>query len=136
MERRKAIKEAISMRVPLVQDQGEGYAVAELAGLGYLTSDAWYRLAITDFLRERTFRNSDGGTLRVLVLRDRSSLYQPETMTRLKTIARGGKVVIYGYSSTMRTLYLRAPQAMEKLGPLSAILDLDRLYGCLSNPAG
>ncbi len=128
-ERRRAISKALEMGVPLLQDQGEGYAVAHLAGMGFTSTDpaAILRRDLAIGPVARTFRHPRGDQLLVLRCRDRASLTQGgEEFRRLVQIS-GGRVVIYGYGGTMRSLHATAPDALRVLGPASGILDLRRL---------
>jgi len=128
-ERRRAISWALEMGVPLLQDQGEGYAVSHLAEMGFTSTDpaAKLRRDLEIGPVERTFRSPRGDMLLVLRCQDRSSLTQGgEEFQRLVQIS-GATVVIYGYGGTMRSLYDLAPDALRVLGPASAVLDLHRL---------
>ncbi len=126
-ERRRAIQEALRLSVPLLQDRGQGLAVAELAGFGFTTTDAWNRRLGNNFIVERRFLATGAKSLRMLRLVDRGSLYRKEDLDELRRIIGAPKVVIYGYTSTLRGLYRLAPDSLWKLGPGSAILDLERL---------
>ncbi len=56
-----------------------------------------------------------------------SSIYIEKDLKRLISLA-GSRVVVAGtYPPVLRSLYTLVPDAMKKLGPNSALVDLDRL---------
>jgi hypothetical protein len=106
--------------LPLLQDYGQGFVISALAGMGFRTRDSWK-------LELRTFVSRDGAaTVRVIHLRDREDLFAPPGQRRLENLAGGSRLVILGYSSTLRRIYRRAPAALERIGSV-VVLDLDGL---------
>jgi hypothetical protein len=127
-ERERAIREAIARGIPMLQDLGQGYTVATLAGMRFTTADSWKRLIDPSFLEERRFQSADGrARVSVLRLRDRDSLFALSGIARLRELAGSRAVVIYGYTSTLRRCYLIAPGALAPLGATAALLDLEKL---------
>jgi hypothetical protein len=128
----RAVGEAIATGRPLLQDEGEGYATATLAGMNFSTRDSWKRTIGDAFLVERRFSSADGRSVRVLRLRDRDSLFAAADVSRLRQLAGTDTVIIFGYTSTLRRCYKLAPDSLTKLGNKSAQLDLDRLEARLT----
>src|SRR5262249_31320354 len=127
-ERERAIREAIARGIPILQDLGQGYTVATLAGMHFTTADSWKRLIDPSFLEERRFRSPDGAVrLNVLRLRDRDSLFALGGIAGLRELTGSDAVVLYGYTSTLRRCYRVAPDALGPLGATAALLDLEKL---------
>ncbi len=126
-DRRDAVQVALASGRPLLEDQGQGYITATLAGMGFTTRDAWKRSVGGNFLGERRFFAADGRAVRVLWLRDRESLFAADGVRRLRELAGTDAVVIYGYTSTLRRCYKLAPDSLTQLGATAAQLDLVRL---------
>jgi hypothetical protein len=128
-ERQQAIQTAVEGRMPFLVVQGDtGFAVAELAGMGFQTRDAKAG-AGDDLGRVRHFSNDNGRHVILWQLRlARPELFQDMTKLR-EVIAVGGaeRVVVQGYPSGLRELYEAAPEAMQELGPTSAIVNLRQL---------
>lgn len=141
-ERRQAIQTAIEAGMPYVVIQGDtGYAVAELAGMGFKTRDAKF-VRTRDAkdggrgteVKLRFFSNDDGRHVILWKLAlARPELFQDVAKLR-EIIALGGadRVVVTGYGSGLRTLYKGAPDAMQKLGSTSAIVNLRQLIESIS----
>lgn len=128
-ERRTAIDTALRLGLPLLQDQGEGYATSHLVRLGFRTQDPTEHLRIesSDRVIERRFEHPSGDRLLVLRCRNRSSLTEGGDDFDELSAAAGRRVVIYGYGSTLRGLHRLAPAALDGFGTTSAILDLELL---------
>ena len=132
-ERSLAINSALAHDVPLLEDSGEGYAVATFAGMGFSTTDSWKRRIGPSSLEERRFISQDRKcAVRMLRLNDRNDLYSAEGIRQFENISGAHAVVIYGYTSTLRKLYKLAPGALQKLDTATALLDLDVLDRSLS----
>jgi len=127
-ERELAIQRALDMRVPLLQDTGEGLIAAQLMGMGFHTADPWNRTAGNGLLIERRFTSSDHRTIRVLRVLQRKSLFASGDLRLLRQIAASDVVVISVlYTSILHQYYLKAPGALEELGATAAVLNLEPL---------
>ena len=127
-EQERAIQEALSRKLPLMWDEGEGYAVPRLLGMHFRTQDSWKRTIGSTLLVERRFTSEDGKqTLKWVRYRKRQSLFNPADLQQWEPLEGGDKAVIYGYTSTLRKIYQVAPKSLEKLGTSSAVLDLREL---------
>ena len=124
---RGAVRAALASGRPLLEDQGQGYITATLAGMGFTTRDSWKRSVGGSFLGERRFFAADGRAVRVLRLRERESLFAADDVRRLRELAGADAVVIYGYTSTLRRCYKVAPDSLTQLGATAAELDLVKL---------
>ena len=122
-----AVVEAIASGEPLLEDEGEGYVTATLAGMNFSTQDGWKHDSADALLGERRFSSADGRRVVVLRLRDRASLFAAADLNRLRQLAGSDTVVVFGYTSTLRRCYLLAPDSLTKLGAKAALLNLDRL---------
>ncbi len=114
----------IETPVPLLLTGGDSKFTIALWLRGYITDDP--RIVSEDFALEREFSNTNGG--RVLVVTREISTTELE---RLSTLPDLGEVVVNGYPRTIRRMYEVAPEAMERLGLLSAVLDLPALLQAL-----
>jgi len=133
-ERRQAIQTAIEGGMPFMVVQGStGYAVAELAGMGFTTSDT--KSGGDEALgRVRRFFSDDGRhvTLWELGLGRPESLKNEGHLREVIAVGRTERVVVHGYPSSLRTLYKAVPDAMQKLGPTTAIVNLRQLIESIS----
>jgi hypothetical protein len=108
--------------------------VTKLLEMGFSTNDPKRGIAGNTTI-ERRFANENGETLRLRVLRVRKALFDPEQLTELGASALTDKVVLYsGYTSTIKRLVDTAPDAVEPLGPFSAVIDLVKLSQKLAEP--
>jgi len=117
----------IANHLPLISTGNSGNFVVLLWLRGYLTQDSrnpsGTRQGGEDLIR-RTFTSAQGDSL-VMYNREIDST-QIERLGELPPDI--GEIGIYGYPRTLRELYMTAPQALiEKLGPLSAVLDMTQL---------
>jgi hypothetical protein len=120
-ELERAARMAAASGLPLLQDYGQGFVPATLAGMGYTTRDFWKQEA-------RTFVSADGRTkVRVLRFNDREVLFTPAGRERVEALAGGARMVAFAYTSTLRRLYKAGPGALEKLGATAAVVDLERV---------
>lgn len=127
-ERDLAIQRAIDMRVPILQDSGEGMIAAQLMGMGFKTADPWNRTIGNGLLVERRFTSGDNRTVRVLRVLKRKSLFAPDDLRLLRQIAASDVVVISVlYTSILHQYYLKAPGALEELGATAAVLHFQPL---------
>ena len=133
-ERRSAMQYAIQHRLPFIVLQGDdGYAVTELAGLGFSTRDPKFKRD-HQTIDLRRFSDHQGRTLHLL----RSQIPLEDLLANPGSIAdvarKGGRVriVVFGYyPSNTRTLYTTAPESLTRLGPNSLVLDLEGLEAAL-----
>jgi hypothetical protein len=113
--------------LPLISTGNSGNFVVLLWLRGYSTQDprnpSGTRQGGEELIR-RDFTNAQGDSL-VMYNREIDSTQ----IQRLGVLpAEIDEIGIYGYPRTLRELYLEAPQALvEKLGPLSAVLDMTQL---------
>jgi len=126
IEQRNAIRRAIQMGVPLLQDSGQGRALAAYAALGLTTNDSWKRTVDGGLFIERRFTGPAAMETRLLRLRDRQQLFLGAGIQRLRRVA-GDTVVICGYSTTLRKLYQADPDALEVMGNFTAIFHVDKV---------
>jgi hypothetical protein len=106
--------------LPILQDFGQGFVVSTLAGMGFRTRDSFK-------LEVRTFVSPDGASrIRVIKPNDREDLFADPGLQRIEALAGGSRLVAFAYSSTLRRIYRRAPESLERIGPC-VVLDLDRL---------
>ncbi len=126
-ERTNAVRAALAGGWPLLEDQGQGYMVATLAGMGFTTRDDWRRTLGGGFVGERRFYAADRTEIRMLWLRERDSLFDAAGVSRLRQLAGADAVVIYGYTSTLRRCHKLAAGSLVPLGATAARLDLQKL---------
>ena len=125
-----AIQEAMRRNIPLLQDQGQGFAVSMLLGMGLKTRDPWNRMLSPSFLIERRFASADGKmTLRLFRLAKRDDLFTSGGVRRIEKLAGTDNVATFAYTSTLRRCYKQAPDALKKVGrgTEAALINLDQL---------
>ncbi len=132
-DRTNAVRAALAGGWPLLEDQGQGYMTATLAGMGFTTRDDWRRSLGGGFMGERRFYAADQTEIRVLWLRDRDSLFGVAGLSRLRQLAGADAMVIHGYTSTLRRCYKLAADSLTPLGATAARLDLKRLQAAAGN---
>lgn len=125
--RHRVVKQAISMNVPVLMAQwSPSYVVNELAAMGFTTSDPQDRALYTnDYFTERRFFREEDGEVTLLY----HEIKGEGTISDMQEVASlNAEVVVFdGYPRVARHLYVLVPEALQKLGPTSAILDLDLL---------
>jgi len=131
-ERLALLRKAIDSQLPvLCLENGCQYLEAELAGMGLSTKDPSSRiLTHQDGYSSRRFVSPRGEKILLIELRNtfRQFLNDPSFIPKVIRTARGARVVAYGGdTSAARAVYLKAPRAMQRLGDMSAILDLSAL---------
>lgn len=126
-EVRHAVAQAGSSGVPLLLTETPDLATVEALAQGYSTSDPRDRPSTDGTLNERRFVGKDGTAL--VIYGCQIDGRWVGDLQRLSVL--DGIVVIKGYPQTLRGLYQLAPDAMRKLGPTSAIVDLDRVRSIL-----
>jgi len=122
-EQKHAVREAIQRSLPLLQDRGQGLAIASAAALGLTTIDPAETESASVFEVDRRFNGLDGRTFRMIRLRSRAQLFSDSGREQLRR-ELGSTVVIYGYSSTLQRIYQATPDLLQPLGNTAAILHL------------
>jgi len=126
-ERQLVIDTAMRLNIPLLTTAwSPDYYLDSLYTMGYQTSDPQSHAAPDDFFIERSFTNSQGNTTSVIYSIDEGSDF-PELILHLQNYPDTSKIVIIGYPQTLRSFYKNYPEALEYIGPTSAILDLSQL---------
>jgi hypothetical protein len=129
LEQQRVIQVAMDRRLPLLQDQGQGLAIVKLVAAGMRTEDP-YRQEVTHApVISRQFSGPSGNLL-VVRLAEPGTLLNAQVVSQLAQNV-GPQVAIYASPRTMRNLFLTAPDALEKIGPQSAVLNLERLAEAL-----
>jgi hypothetical protein len=125
--RHQVVKQAISVNVPVLMAQwSPSYVVNELAAMGFTTSDPQDRaLYANGYFTERRFLREEDQEVTLLY----HEIKGEGTISDMQQVAslNADVVVFDGYPRVARHLYLLVPEALQKLGPTSAILDLNRL---------
>ncbi len=126
----------IQNELPIISTGNMSNFVVSLWQRGYTTLDprdpAGESEEASNALILRTFTNGDGKTLDV---------YKREiTSTQIEALdvlpSDINQIVIHGYPRTLRKLYLDAPTTLlEKLGSVSALLDLEKLRPMIAQTA-
>lgn len=129
-EARSAVMRAVSLEVPLLVTETPDWLTANVLALGFSTSDPRDRFSRDGLLNERRFVGRDGKQF--LVYGCEIAGGSLADFDRLGSIRDSNIVVLKGNSGTLKELYDIAPGAMRKLGPTSAILDLDLLRAALA----
>lgn len=131
-ERRAAITQAIKLKRPILQDDGNSLIVVHLLEMGFTTDDA--RKEYKDGLNQREFVHSRGDRVTVVQLQDKPTLFRPAQVEAVVNAIGGHEVILYSnYSSSLRKLFQVAPHAARSLGPFSAQLDLAQLKDAIQN---
>lgn len=126
-ERLAAVNAAIEQDVPLlVLGWSPDYYLNDLYVMGFETIDPYNHPASNGFFTERRFINSQGQQTSILY-REVENDEVADLVNQLTGDPSAAKFVVIGYSQTMRALYLQYPDALQKLGENSAILDVDPL---------
>lgn len=126
-EVRQVVETAITAGVPLLVTETPEWVTMRLLSSGFSTKDHQDRPSPSGFLNERRFVARDGRALLLYGCEiDGGSGRDLWRLTNLANVDHG-VAVIKGYPGTLRQLYQIAPENMKKLGPTSAVLQLDRL---------
>ena len=133
IERKSVIDTALDTHYNILQDEGNSFIVAKFLENGFETRDPKLR-DVASGTRERVFVNENGDTVSLQILRVRKSLFSTDQLVELKKLNPAGKVILYsGYSSTLMKLADTAPDSLVPLGPLSAVVDLEKLSNALAD---
>lgn len=114
----------------LVTNWSPDYYLADLYASGYRTTDGANHPS--GFSADVVYRHfSAGGKAPIdLYYQEMIDTSPTELINELvKMRAIGNRIVLTGYSGTLRTLYLACPQALTAVGDTSALVDLDALTG-------
>jgi hypothetical protein len=135
VERQRSIDAAISIKAPLVVTSwSPDYYLDDLYAMNYTTTDPFNRNDASGYFKERNFFRQGGDTVTLLY----HELQGAEILNNLQPFMTlnnsTGKIVMVGYSQTLRALYKIYPSAMSVLGPNSAIIDLDVLQSKIKVP--
>jgi len=128
-ERELAVEYALAEGIPLLQLGGSDALLAVALGRrGYRPSSP---IELNDSITIRRFDSRGGGAL--LVKADFGTLVGDSRIARdIEAFAASEEVVIHGYPSALRDAYEVAPQALQKLGPVTAVLDLGSFADALA----
>jgi hypothetical protein len=123
----RAVNTALSLDIPLVSTSwSPDRYLNQLYSMEFRTSDPYERISPSGYFHERSFYNIHGKTFELLFT-ELDSDNVTELVYYLNQFTEYQKVVLTGYSKTLRALYLNHADAMQALGPNSAILDLEKL---------
>ncbi len=127
-ENRQLVDVALEQNIPILVTQfPPSYVVNELVARGFSTQAKSKQTSrATPFIRERLFSNAAGQTVTVLYIEIQDSEVMIDFTEVTALSAMWDTVLINGYPRTIRHLAQIAPTAHEKVGPLSAILDLQQ----------
>jgi hypothetical protein len=130
-EEEKAVLTAIERGIPLLLlGPEQGWSMVVYSALDYTTADPHNR-TVDHQVIERRWIGADGTTSRMLQFVDKEQLFDTATCGRLSQVA-GDAVVVTAFSSRLRQLYQVAPNALHRLGRVTAVLNLSV---CHRNPA-
>ena len=121
-ERSRVVESAAEGGLALVRHRGSnGFDTAELLARGFVTRDpAGRRSPRMAAVLERRFQGPRG--LRITYLR----LEEPDDLEGFSRVF-GGRVILLSYPSDLKRLHRCAPGALEPIGPMSGLLDLEEL---------
>ncbi len=123
-EKALVLQKAFAENMNILQDDRNSGLVTKLLEAGYITGDPRNKFS-DEGVNDRFFYN-EKQSVHLQSLRTRSTLFSKKMMSDLAAINPNKKIVLYsGYSSTIRKLIDTAPNAIQILGPSSAILDLE-----------
>lgn len=126
-ERQQVIETALRLNLPIVvTNWAPEYYLNALYARGFQTSDPYDHLGTDGFFTERRFQNASGQTvvLHYAELEGEESTFVIKTLSGLNA---PNKIVLTGYSRTLRELYQTHPNALQSLGFNSALVQLDKL---------
>jgi hypothetical protein len=94
--------------------------------LGFTTDDSHVRVAQDGVIIERRWRSLDGSNSRMYSFVKSASLLDPDAVGILRRTS-GNTVVIIAFTRTLAGLHSRAPDSLQSLGSVAAVLHLDQL---------
>jgi hypothetical protein len=131
-ERQNVLEQAIYRNAPIVQDNRNSLVVVHLAEKSFKTSDPRNRL-VQGALVERRFVNDLGDQVTLIYMNGRASLFDNKELDSLALVSRSETVIFYSsYSSLIKKLVEFAPEAVQPLGPFSAVLNVKLLRSALA----
>lgn len=125
-ERNEAIQYALSLGYPIVvTNWSPDYFLNKLYSMGFKTNDSNNN---EQYFTKRYFINSQRESV-TIVIHGTEESDADELVGRLSDpTMNSNKVIITGYPSVMRFLFTHYPEAMESIGSISAILDINKLH--------
>lgn len=125
-ERTAVIQYAISSGYPIVTTNwSPDFYLDKLYAMGFKTSNSY--LDSEQYFTQRDFINSEHQLVTLLNRNVEEGDANDLVMHLFDPIIKSDKVVITGYSSVMRFLYTYYSKDMQSIGPISAIVELDKL---------
>ncbi|MBI5953564.1 MAG: hypothetical protein HY865_18060 [Chloroflexi bacterium] len=125
-EETREIDTALSLDIPVVSTGWcPDWYLIEMYSRGYTTTDPARAFSSDGYFHERKFRDTQGNTFTVL-----DTEVDGSDITDLVYYMKNTeyqKVILTGYSKTLRTFYETYPDTMQALGTSSAIIDLEKL---------
>jgi len=126
-ERTAVVQYAISSGYPIVTTNwSPDFYLDKLYEMGFKTNDPYY--VSNQYFTQRNFTNSEHQSVTILIHGTEESEANDLVVHLLDPIIKSNKVLITGYSSVMRFLYTHYPESMEAIGPISAIVEPDKLH--------
>lgn len=130
-ERRDAIRRAIDDGLPILQDDGNALLIVHLIELGFQTREPTYRFSSSGIASRRCY-NTRGEEVTTYSVHFPTGLWNAAQLDDLTRISNKHTFVLFcGYSSTLRRLVEIEPDALQVLGPFSAVVDVKRLRGAI-----
>jgi hypothetical protein len=121
-EQENAVHVASDKAIPELRTDRENPGIAVFVQQGYtITADS----DIHDFIDRWDFTDAHGKSATMWALDARDAIYHKDGVNQLLQV--GDTVVIYGWPSDLRRLYQISPTSLQKLGPMSAVLNLKTL---------
>lgn len=124
-ERNLILAKATAEKMSVLQDEGNSCLLTKLLETGYTTKDKWKNYS-ADGIDDRVFFR-ENSKIHLETIKIRSSLFEKKIVQKILAANNNKKIILYsGYSSTIRELLDTAPEAIEVLGPFSAVIDLEK----------
>jgi hypothetical protein len=131
-ERHECVVRAIETGYPLVYTTwAPSYAVNDLVAMGFMTDDPLGLQTPEQYFEERIFKTHYGQTVDLLT-HDITAEATTVDLQRLYEKFKGSSIIIYGTTRTLRGLYLSYPEALQRIGQTSAVLDTSYLESILA----
>jgi hypothetical protein len=125
-ERTADIQYAILLGCPIViTNWSPDYYLNKLYAMGFKTNDPYY--PDEHYFTQRDFMNLEHQSVTLLIHEIEEDNANDFVAHLFDPIIKSDKIVITGYPSVMRYFYSHYPEAMESIGPVSALVELDRL---------
>jgi hypothetical protein len=126
-EEESAVNRSVQSDTPLLlQDYGQGWSVVPYVALGYTTSDMHNRTINDGIVIERRWSQQGKRPSTSFQFVDPESIFDANAIEQLRQVG-GETMVISAWSSTLGKLHRIAPEALEPLGNVTAVLHLERL---------